>query len=463
MGSLSPAALRGAVVGLAAVVILGVIVIGRAGGSDGHDVYVTTAKATGAINGQYIRSGGAIVGKVTQVKPVDGGRAARLKLHLDDSAWPLPKGTTIDMRWGGTISLFNRYLLLRRGPDGGAPMASDGGDFPASALTVPVEYGELLKVFDAKTRANTKQFLDTAGPALDAAGGPLHAALGVTPGAVGEADAVLSTLDTSRADVEALVRSTGQVVSAIQRADPRVGALVQGAGTTMNAIASDVSGLQGTLDRAPGTLRRATATLKRADGTLAAAQQVTDRLGPGVTRLRRIASPLNHLLGTLVDVGPTARATLATAGAAAPDVSEMVHELAGQAPALTSIGKQADVALNCIRPYTPEIGSFGTLWGSALSNSDGRDNYIRAIPTLNLPAPTNAQYNNSAEALKNFPGATYAFPRPPGMQADQPWFLPECGAGKDALDPSKDPEARKFDPISQFGGGVGETPGVPKP
>ncbi|WP_354700102.1 hypothetical protein DSM112329_00365 [Paraconexibacter sp. AEG42_29] len=458
MINISPVAFRNGAIALLAVFVLAIIVIGKSGGgSGGHDIYVTTSKATGALNGQYIRAAGTIVGKVAEVKPMDGGRSARLKLHLDDDVWPLPKGTTFTMRWGGTISIFNRYLLLDRGKDGGAEMVADGGDFPAGGFRVPVEYGDLLKVFDKQLRADTKTFLDTSGVALDAAGKPLNRALDVAPGALAEADAVLSTLDESRGDVEALVQSTGRVVDAIDRADPRIGALIQGAGTTLNAIASDVSGLQATLDRAPGTLKKATSTLKRADGTLAGAQQVTDRLAPGVRQLRRIASPLNSLLGTLVDVGPTARATLATAGAAAPDVTKMVDKLASQAPALESIGKQADLALNCIRPYSPEIASFGTLWGSALSNNDGRDNYIRAIPTVSFPAPTNAQYNNSGEALKAFPGATYAFPRPPGTQAGTPWFLPECGAGPDALDPTKDPEARKFDPISQFSAGVGET------
>jgi hypothetical protein len=39
-------------------------------------------------------------------------------------------------------------------------------------------------------------------------------------------------------------------------------------------------------------------------------------------------------------------------------------------------------------------------------------------------------------------GLTYAFPRPPGDSAGQPWFLPECGITKDAYDPSKDPEGK---------------------
>jgi hypothetical protein len=33
-------------------------------------------------------------------------------------------------------------------------------------------------------------------------------------------------------------------------------------------------------------------------------------------------------------------------------------------------------------------------------------------------------------------------PRPPGWNEGKPWFLPQCGAGPDAVDPTKDPEDR---------------------
>ncbi|MCW3040214.1 MAG: Long-chain-fatty-acid--CoA ligase [Solirubrobacterales bacterium] len=438
-------------VGLLAAATLLVVVLSVAGGrGGGHDVYVTVPKATGVLSGQYIRSAGSIVGRVADISPVDRGRAARLKLHLEDEAWPLPKGSRLTLRWGGTINLFNRYISLKRGPADAAAIADDGGDLPASAFRTPVEYGDLLKVFDKQVRADTKTLLDRGGAELDLAGRPLNRALDVAPPAVGEADTVLGTLADSRENLHTLVHSTSRVVDAIDTASPGLGQLIVAAGTTFNALASDVSSLQSTLSGAPGTLRRATATLRRADGTLRSARQVTDRLAPGVAQLRRIARPLNRVLGTLVEVGPDARATLATARTAAPDVTRVIARLTQLAPQLTSIGRQADVALNCIRPYTPEIASWGPLWGSALANNDGRDNYIRATPIVSLPFPGMASTESSGDIAKKYPGLTYGFPRPPGTQAGQPWFLPECGAGPDALDPSKDPEARTFKP-ADFG------------
>lgn len=446
---MTASARRGVVTGaLLLLAVLALLIVLRSG-SEGRDVFVTVPKATGVVKGQYIRAAGTTVGRVGDITPVQKGRAARIKLHLDDEAWPVTKGSRFTLRWGGTINQYNRYIAYERGPDGPA-LAQDGGDLPTGAMRVPVEYGELLSVFGKKPRRDLKTFLNRSGLALDKAGPQLRRALGVAPPAVDEADKVLDALDDNRAQLETLVKSTGRVVNAIDTADPGLGQLVVGAGTTLDATADEARGLQATLDQAPGTFRRATATLRRADRTLVPARDLVRRLAPGVTELRRVASPLNGLMGSLVEIGPDAEATLRTAATGAPDLTKLLDRLTTDAPQLRSISEQADLALNCIRPYTPEIVSIGSLWGSALSSTDGRDRYIRAQPEVFLPAPHNVQFQNSGELVKNNPGVTYAFPRPPGTQAGQTWFLPECGAGPDALDASKDPEARNFSPLSRF-------------
>jgi hypothetical protein len=56
------------------------------------------------------------------------------------------------------------------------------------------------------------------------------------------------------------------------------------------------------------------------------------------------------------------------------------------------------------------------------------------------PVPVGSPLS-SKQAVDLHGGALhYAMPRPPGLNAGQPWFQPQCGAGPDALDPAKDPE-----------------------
>jgi hypothetical protein len=49
----------------------------------------------------------------------------------------------------------------------------------------------------------------------------------------------------------------------------------------------------------------------------------------------------------------------------------------------------------------------------------------------------------STQAFVNATGKQYAEPRPPGLSVGQPWFLPQCGAGPNALNPGADPESHR--------------------
>jgi hypothetical protein len=46
----------------------------------------------------------------------------------------------------------------------------------------------------------------------------------------------------------------------------------------------------------------------------------------------------------------------------------------------------------------------------------------------------------STQAFVKLTGLQYAEPRPPGLSVGQPWFLPQCGAGPNSLNPADDPE-----------------------
>jgi hypothetical protein len=174
--------------------------------------------------------------------------------------------------------------------------------------------------------------------------------------------------------------------------------------------------------------------------TLRDAVVLTDRLAPGVVALRRIAQPLDNVLGSLSAVTPPARRTL-DAVARSGITSEALGRLASVTPEIGSIGRQATTQLGCIRPYSPEVVMFGTTWGDWMSMVDGRDHLVRAQLQNFLPASFNSVPFTPAQVMKIYPGIEYGFPRPPGGVAGQPWFQPQCGAGPDALDPSKDQEA----------------------
>jgi ABC-type transporter Mla subunit MlaD len=436
---MSGTARRRAIIGveLLVVAVIAGLVISGSGGS-GHRVFVTVPDATAAVTGQMIRAAGVVAGSVGSIQSVDGGHAARVQLNIDDSAWPLPAGTTMQLRWGGTVSYANGYVELTRGPDGGS-VIPDGGTVPAQDFHVPTQFDTLLTTFDAPTRQSLKHFINLGGVTFETARPSLARALEVTPGALRQTSFVANDLAENRSTLDALVRTTDNVVHAVQSANPGAAQLVSGTATTLTALADQASNVQATIADAPGTLAAVRTTLANADPTLKLAALVTGRLAPGIQQARLLAAPLDRVLGTVRSAGPVATTTLRIARKAAPSIDKLLAQLTTTAPLVKSVSGQAAPEVGCIRPYTPEIMALGSGWGDFTSFSDSHDPFIRMTPKVLVPAPTNANTSTAATVVATNPGLKYSYPVPPGYTSGQSWFQPQCGITPDVLNPAHDP------------------------
>lgn len=434
--------------GLAAVALV-VVVLSTGAAKPAHRLFVTVPDATDALAGQEIRAAGQKVGEIASIQPVERGHAVRIELGLTDQVWPLPSGSTFTLRWGGTISYSNRYIALTQGPRTN-PSLSDGQRLPASDFAVPAEFDQLIGTFNPRTRSGIKSFLDNGGVAFAAARPHLRSALSSTPPALEQASHVLQDLDSGEAALGTLIVSSDRVVAAANSAAPGVGQLLSAGATTFGAIADQADALKTALNQTAPTLSDARATLAHANVTLGTAGTLFTRLAPGVQQLDRLTAPLDAALRTLVSVGPDAVATLQSAHAAAPALTPLLKRLTALMPELGSISRQSVSQLGCIRPYTPDIVAFFSNWADWLAATDLKDRYGRANAENLLPAGSNANTETPAQAAAQFPGLTYGFPRPPGTNAGQPWFLPQCGAGPSALDPAADPEAKSYNPLEKL-------------
>jgi len=423
------AAVAALLLGLAALAV----VIG--GSPDRHRLVVVSDQARFMRPGLEVRIAGRPVGEVDAATPTKQG-TARVTIGIDDDAWPLPTGTRAIYRWAGTISFTNRYVELvpsRRGAPLGEGATIDGQD-----VTGTVEVDEVARLFDGDGRRALRDTILRSGIALKQAASPLPRALERAPGAVDEAHALVEDLGSDPQALSTLVRSTDRVVHEIRGSSPDVGRLVDGMAGTFMATAGRAQQLQRTLAEAPATLDDARTTLTRADTTLHAADRMLVRLAPGVEQLRGAAGPLNAILARLLVVAPDARATLATLRTAAPDLTRLLSTASTLAPRLEKTAGLAKPALECIRPYAPEVAGFASTWNGFISRGDGTDKYARANAAF-YPFQEGMGLS-SADVARAFPQLHYAFPRPPGEIANQPWFLPECGLGPETVDATKDPE-----------------------
>lgn len=433
---------------LAAVLMIAVI---NPAGHGPHRLSVVAPSAAHLIPGLDVRAAGQKVGEVAKVERGRGG-GARIELRVGDDVWPLARGTRARVRFGGTIKYTARYVELDPAaagpplPEGGVIAATDVTG-PQDYVTSPVEIDDVLRTFGPRTRHNLKATLTAGGAALRPAAPELRRALDRSPPALAQARALMEDLGADRAALRTLVRSSDRVVHAVDGSNPDVRRLLTAAQTTFQAVASRSRNLETTLERLPGTLTAVRRTLPHADRTLTAAGDLARRLSPGVREVRRLARPLAGVLARIVAVGPDARLTLATLRRAVPDLNPFLTDARRVMPSIASIGRQAAKQLRCIRPYSPEIGNFFVDWTGFLGGAEPKDHFARAMAG-SFPW-ANGTPLNSGQLNKILPQVHSVFPRPPGQVAGQPWFLPECGITKDALDPSKDPEALPFNPGSK--------------
>lgn len=432
---------------LAALVAAATLMAGGRDGSTNHRLYVVVPEAASLSVGQEVREAGQAIGRIDSLHLTRGGHAARIGLVIDDDAWPLRRGTRVGLRLGGTVSFLNRYVAVTRGTSG--PALPDGAEVPADRVSLPVEYDTVLSTFPAETRRDLKAFVNRGGKAFRSARPHLRKTLETAPPALAQASSLLADLSADRRTLRTLLTSTDRVVAAVQQGDPGLARILAGAGTTFDAIADQEQQLRTALDEAPGTLEQVSQTLQRANPTLASVGRLTATLAPGAREARRIVTPLDDTLTGVRSVGPSARATLRAVANGGPAVTGLLRRAEDRSGQVTSIAGQTVEALKCIRPFAPEIAGFATNWGDFLSPVDGRDHFLRANVQFLAPAPVNTLPISSGD-VSRLTGLQMAFPRPPGYSAAQPWFLPECGIGPEALDPTKDPEARSFNPLMRM-------------
>ncbi|WP_328349945.1 MCE family protein [Mycobacterium sp. NBC_00419] len=92
------------------------------------------SNASGLRDGEFVRAGGVEVGKVSNLKLLDGGRRVQVTLNVDRTL-PLFQSTTAQIRYQDLIG--NRYVNLERGTGEGADRVLPPGGFIPLARTQP--------------------------------------------------------------------------------------------------------------------------------------------------------------------------------------------------------------------------------------------------------------------------------------------------------------------------------------
>jgi len=242
--------------------------------------------ANALVKGNEVRIGGARVGVVKEVVPVqtgDGGVAAELSLSLDKSAQPLPANSTMIIRPKSPLGL--KYLQIV--PGDSAEGLDAGETIPLSAARPePVDIDQFFDMFDAKTRTAIQRNLAGYGNAFAGRGPQLNGFFAVLRRALESGQPALANLVSPSTDFGGFWRALEDLSATVAPVAAQQASMFVALDVTFAAFAR-VSRpyIQETISKGPETLDAATADLPALRPFLRDSERFFVALKPGARAL----------------------------------------------------------------------------------------------------------------------------------------------------------------------------------
>ncbi|WP_205696483.1 MlaD family protein [Conexibacter sp. SYSU D00693] len=403
-----------------------------------HKVRAAFNSAVSISPGLDVQVDGVDVGKIGKVEFEDG--KAMVEIGVDDDAWPLHRGTTATLRFGTTLGNGTRRIDLEPGPKT-AQEIPDNGIISTRDTVTPVEFDEVFNTFDDKTRAGFQGTFRNGARNLEGRDGDLREGIRRLAPAVETSGSLFEDVASDEAALNKLVVSGHKATRTLAAKRPVISDLVSVMSQTFDTFARNTDGIRQSLDQFAPTLRDTRTTLKRTDTSVDVLDGLVADLRPGLAAFEPLLETAKPASKNLDELVPATTDTVRQLRKSSPPVTSFLDQgvpFAEKAdPVLSKLAEQ----LKCVRPYAPEIAGFFSNWSSWGQGYDNDAHYGRIKVVTGATFVTSYPQIKTNDFLKTVgTGLNYAMPRPPGLNAGQPWFVPECGAGPEALDPSKDPE-----------------------
>ena len=150
---------------------------------------VDIANGSNLVVGNEVREGGFRIGLVSDLRPVElanGQVGAQLTLQLDKAYGKVPIDSTASIRPRSVLGL--KYVDLEKGTS--TKYFDDGGTMAIGQTSVPVQFDDIFKTFDDKTRVAIQQDLVGFGDTLAARGSALNDTIASLPQLFGHLEPV---------------------------------------------------------------------------------------------------------------------------------------------------------------------------------------------------------------------------------------------------------------------------------
>lgn len=354
--------------------------------AQGYRMHVTFTEGAQLVTESDVRISGVPVGKVKSIRPDRRTGRSDVVLEIRPRFAPIPRDTRATLR---TKTLLGEtYVELSPGTATAAKVP-DGGSLAPGRVSETVDFDEVLRTFDARTRQALQDGLQSSATALQGRGADLSAAIGTLSPFAQDGGTLLRVLDDHDQAVSRLVRDGGVAIGALSERRGDLAGLI-----------GDANGLFSITDRRAASLRSAVTALapfqrqaRRSVERLARFQRKAD---PLVARLAPVAQELSPTLVDLQRLSPDLRALFQdvdplvdASKAGVPALGRTADALRPALQQLEPLLRQTNPATQFVGRYPGELRSFFTNAASSLQASstggDGkRYGYLRLITPINL-------------------------------------------------------------------------------
>lgn len=256
-----------------------------------YDLHLQARNAEELQRGDDVNEGGALIGVVSSITPSrtpSGRPIAMINLKLDKSAEPLPSDTRFAIRLKGAIGL--KYLDVERGHS--SRTLRNDATVPLAQTSSPVDFDQVLSMFNARTRRGVQDTTTGFGQALAGRGRDLNAAIGAFEPLLRDLQPVAANLASPQTDLVGFFRGLNAFSGALAPVARQQASLFVGLDTTFRSLASVAPSLQRTISATPPLFDATIRTSSRIRSFLTSTAALLHELRPGFATLKTSAPVL---------------------------------------------------------------------------------------------------------------------------------------------------------------------------
>ncbi len=359
-----------------------------------RELKVDIANGSNLVVGNEVRSGGFRIGVISEMKPValpSGQTGAQLTLNLDQAHGKVPVDSSASIQPLSVLG--TKYLDLHSGTS--HRVISDGGLLALGQTRVPVQFDDVFKTFDPRTRVAVQDSVTGAGDALTARGSALNDTIASLSPLLAHLRPVARYLSDPSTNLTGFFDNLERLMGAVAPV-ARVNAdLFRRMATTFAAIDREPDSLQATIAKSPSTEAVSTESLKVQQPFLVDLTTFGDAMTPAT-------ASLNEALPAFVPAIEAGTQTLKRTPSLNANLQQVMNALKGlaQAPG-TNIALNGLVStVNTLNPMVRYLGPYQTVcddwnyWWTYLSEHISEQTAFGFAQRALLNQTNAAQQNN---------------------------------------------------------------------